>query len=122
MIVESLLALASGLLAAYITPAATAVFAEPGRLSPAFFIGDLCPVLASGTYATAWLSAAAVAVAGGLLGASLNAIPVLGVVISGFVAFYTGVTAYYIVDHTRGDNRHLDCCGSEQSPDERPAA
>lgn len=122
VIVGSILALALGLLAAYITPAATAAFAETGRLSAAFSVGDLRPVVVSGTYATAWLSAVVIVVAGGLLGAALNAIPVLGFVISGFVAFYTGVAAYYIIGHAWGDHRNLDRREVEASPDERPAA
>lgn len=122
VLVGSLLTLVLGLLAAYITPAATAAFAETGRLSAAFAVGDLRPVLVSGTYATAWLSAVAIAVAGGLVGAALNAIPVLGFVIAGFVAFYTGVSAYYIVGHAWGDHRNLDRRGTEASPSEKPAA
>lgn len=121
VVAGGLLALALGLLAAYIVPAATAAFAETGRLGSAFSVTDLRPVLLSGTYATAWLSAFAVVVAGGLLGTVLNAIPVLGFVIAGFVTFYAGVTAYYIVGHAWGDHRNLGRRGVEESPSEKPA-
>jgi len=121
VIVGGLLALVLGLLAAYVVPAATAAFAETGRLGAAFSVEDLRPVLASGRYATAWLSAFAVVVGGGLLGAALNAIPILGFVIAGFVTFYAGVTAYYIIGHAWGDHRSLDRREAETSPDEKPA-
>lgn len=121
VIVGSLLALALGLVAAYVAPAATAAFAETGRLRAAFSVSDLRPVLLSGTYATAWLSAFVVVVAGGLVGAALNAIPVLGLVITGFVTFYAGVAAYYIVGHAWGDHRNLERRAVEESPSEKPA-
>jgi hypothetical protein len=121
VIVGSLLALALGLAAAYVVPAATAAFAATDRLRAACSGSDLRPVLLSRTYATAWLSAFVVAVAGGLLGATLSAIPVLGFVIAGFVTFYTAVTAYYIVGHAWGDHWHLDRRDAEVSPREKPA-
>ena len=108
LVVGSLLTLALSLLAAYVIPAAIAAFAETGRIGAAFSAADLRPALTSGTYATAWAVAFAVVVGAGLAAGALNAIPVVGFVIGGFIGFYAGVAAHYIVGHAWGEHRQLD--------------
>lgn len=120
VVVGGLLSLVLGLAAAYVIPAATAAFAETGRIGAAFSIEDLRPALLSGTYATAWLLAFAIAVGAGLLTSVLNAIPVIGFVIGAFVGFYAGVSAYYIVGHAWGDHRELEPTEPDDTPAEGP--
>lgn len=120
VVVGGLLALALGLLAAYIIPAAVAAFAETDRIGTAFSVSDLRPVLTSGTYATAWVLAFAVIVVAGLLSAALNAIPVIGFVIGGFVGFYAAVSAYYLVGHAWGEHRELEPAEADDRPAEGP--
>ena len=117
-LVGGLLALVAGVLAAYVVPAATAAFAETGRLGAAFSVGRLRPVLTSGTYATAWVSAAAIVVGAGLVAGALNAIPVIGFVIGGFVGFYAAVAAYYLVGHAWGEFHGTDL--GDAGPDDAP--
>jgi hypothetical protein len=118
VIVGSLLAFALGLLAVYVVPAAIAAFAETDRIGSAFSIADLRPVLTSGTYATAWVTAFAIVVGAGLLAGALNAIPVIGFVIGGFVGFYAAVAAYYVVGHTWGEHRELEPAEVDDTPAE----
>ena len=121
VVVGSLLALALGLLAAYVIPAAIAAFAETGRIGTAFSPAHLRPALTSGTYATAWVVAFAVVVAAGLVAGALNAIPVIGFVIGGFIGFYAAVTAYYLVGHAWGEHRQLEPAETDDTPAEGPA-
>ena len=121
VVVGSLLALVLGLLAAYVVPAAIAAFAETDRIGSAFSIAALRPVLTSGTYATAWVTALAVIIGAGLIAGALNAIPVIGFVIGGFVGFYAAVTAYYIVGHAWGEHRELEPAEADDTPAEGPA-
>lgn len=120
VVVGGLLALALGLLAAYVVPAAVAAFAETDRIGAAFSVTALRPVLTSGTYATAWVTAFAVIVGAGLLAGALNAIPVIGFVIGGFVGFYAAVVAYYLVGHAWGENRELEPVETDDTPAEGP--
>ena len=121
IVVGGLLALVLGLVAAYVVPAAIAAFAETDRIGAAFSATDLRPVLTSGTYATAWVVAFAVVVGAGLIAGALNAIPVIGFVIGGFVGFYAGVAAYYIVGHAWGEHRQLQPAETDDTPAEGPA-
>jgi len=116
----SLLAFVLGLLAAYVVPAAVAAFAETGRVAAAFSISDLRPVLTSGTYATAWLSAFAILVGAGLLASAVNAIPVVGFVVGGFVGFYAVVAAYHLVGLAWGEHRELEPAEADDTPAEGP--
>lgn len=121
VVVGSLLALVLGLLAAYVVPAAVAAFAETDRIEAAFSISDLRPVLTSGTYATAWVLGFAIVLGAGLLAGALNAIPVIGFVIGGFIGFYAVVAAYYIVGHAWGEHRELGSAEVGETPAEGPA-
>ena len=121
VVVGGLLALVLGLLAAYVVPAAIAAFAETGRIGSAFSVAALRPALTSGTYATAWVVAFAVVVGAGLVAGALNAIPVIGFVVGGFVGFYAGVAAYYVVGHAWGEHRQLEPAETDDTPAEGPA-
>ncbi|WP_049935791.1 DUF4013 domain-containing protein [Haloplanus natans] len=107
-VVGGLLALAFGLLAAYIVPAAVANYAEQDSFRAGFAVDDLRPVLTSGTYATAWVMGFAVILVAGMVTAVLNVVPLLGTVVGAFVSFYAITAAYYIVGHAWGDLRGLE--------------
>jgi len=107
-LVGGLLALALGLLAAYIVPAAVANYAEQASFRAGFAVGDLRSVLTSGTYATAWLMGFAIIFGAGIVTAVLNVVPLLGTVVGAFVSFYAITAAYYIVGHAWGDARGLE--------------
>jgi len=120
-LVGGLLALALGLLAAYIVPAAVANYAEQASFRAGFAVGDLRPVLTSGTYATAWAMGFAVVLGAGLVAAVLNVVPLLGTVVGAFVSFYAITAAYYIVGHAWGDARGLELHdGDDETGAERP--
>ncbi|ADJ15200.1 DUF4013 domain-containing protein [Halalkalicoccus jeotgali] len=94
------------LLVAYAVPAALANFAETRRLGAGFESATMRRVLVDKTYATGWLSAFVIVVAGGVVTSVLSMVPVLGLVAGAFVGFYTAVAAYYVVGHTWGEIRH----------------
>jgi hypothetical protein len=121
-LVVGLLALALGLLAAYVVPAAVANYAEQGSIRSGFAVGDLRPVLTSGTYATAWLTGFVIVLGAGLVAAVLNVVPILGTVVGAFVGFYAVTAAYYLVGHAWGDCRGLELHDGEgEAGTERPA-
>ncbi|GAB6861816.1 DUF4013 domain-containing protein [Haloplanus litoreus] len=122
VLVGGLLALVLGLLAAYIVPAAVANYAERGRLSAGFAVGDLRPVLTSGTYATAWLLGFVVVFGAGVVTGLLSVVPLVGTFVGAFVSFYAMAAAYYIVGHAWGDIRGLDLHDDDgETGAERPA-
>jgi hypothetical protein len=110
-LVGALFVLVLGLLAAYVTPAALANYAERGSVRAGFAVDDLRPVLTSGTYATAWATGFVVVLGGAIVGGLLNVVPVLGTVAGAFVSFYALTAAYYIVGHAWGDVRGLELDG-----------
>ncbi|MFB6080773.1 MAG: DUF4013 domain-containing protein [Haloferacaceae archaeon] len=120
-VVGVLLAFVLGLLAAYLTPAAIANFAERGVLGAGFAVDDLRPVWTSAAYARAWLMGAAVVVAAGIVGSLLGLVPVLGQVLVAFVTFYALVAAYYIIGRAWGDLGEIETREGDGSPEERPA-
>lgn len=89
-----LLWLGLSLVAGYLAPAALANFAQRRRLGAAFDLDRLVPVWRSRAYATAWLAAVLVLLAGGVVTAALNAVPLLGTIAGAFVGFYAAVAAY----------------------------
>ncbi|HET7323864.1 MAG TPA: DUF4013 domain-containing protein [Halococcus sp.] len=116
-----LLSLLLGLAAWYVIPAATANFAETGRLGAGFDFDALRPVLLSRTYATGWLMALGVIVLGGIVVSLLNVVPVIGALAGVFVGFYAAVAAYYIIGHTWADLRPVQT-RHEGMVDEQPVA
>lgn len=112
---------ALGLLAMYVVPAAIANFAETGELGAGFRFGELRPVLTSGKYFTAWVSGFAVIAAGSVVSGVLNVVPLLGVVLGGFIGFYAAVAAYFLVGHAWGDLRQIEMRDAGETPEERPA-
>lgn len=110
-----------GLLAMYVVPAAIANFAETGELGAGFRFGELRPALTSGKYFTAWVSGFAVIVAGSILSGVLNVVPLLGVVLGGFIGFYAAVAAYYLVGRAWGDLRDIEMHEGDETLEERPA-
>ena len=115
-----LLGLLLTLVAAYVVPAAIANFAETNRVGAAFDFSELRPILASGQYATAWLTAAVVVVAAGVVTGVLNAVPFLGFVAGAFVTFYALVAAYYIVGTTWGELHPVELREEGDVAGERP--
>jgi hypothetical protein len=116
LLVGGLLTLATALVAAYVVPAAIAALAETGEITAGFSVSRLRPALLSGTYAVAWLWAFAVVVGAGLLAGALNAIPIIGFVIGGFVGFYAAVVAYYIVGRAWGEHRGFEPAEPGETP------
>jgi hypothetical protein len=121
LLVGGLLAFVLGLLAAYVIPAAVAAFAETIGLGAAFSIGELRPVLTSGTYATAWGYGLAIIVVAGLVAGALNAIPVLGSIAGAFIGFYAAVAAYYLIGHAWGELRGVELNEPDDAMGESPA-
>lgn len=123
-LVGLLVAFVLGLVAAYITPAALANYAETDRVGAAFSVSDLRPVLTSGKYATAWLTALVVVIGSGFVTAVLTAIPILGAIlapfIGAFVGFYAFVAAYYIIGTTWGELHAVEMAEGE-TPGEQAA-
>lgn len=117
-----LLALVLSLVAAYVTPAAIANYVETDQVGKGFAVSDLRPVLTSGQYFTAWISAFAVIFAGGLVSSALSSvIPLLGWLPGAFVTFYALVAAYYIIGQAWGDLRDIEVRESEEQPGEQAA-
>ena len=110
-----------GLLAAYVIPAAVANFAETDQLGKAFSVSDLRPVLTSGKYFTAWISAFAVIFVAALISGVLSGVPILGWIAGAFIGFYAAVAAYYIIGHAWGDLRDVEMRGTGDQPDEQVA-
>ncbi len=107
ILVGLLIWLALSLGVAYAVPAALANFAETRRLGAGFEPATMRRVLVDRTYATGWLTAAAIVLAGAVVSSLLNVVPVIGFIASAFVGFYVAVAAYYVIGHTWGDLRHV---------------
>ncbi|KAB1188201.1 MULTISPECIES: DUF4013 domain-containing protein [Haloferax] len=116
-----LVAFVLGILAAYLIPAALANYAETDRMGAAFEFGELRPILTSGKYATAWLTAFVVLFAASLIVGILNIIPLLGFVVGAFVTFYAAVAAYYIIGTTWGELHDIEMMDEGEMPGEQPA-
>jgi len=84
----------------YVLPAGLANFARSGEVGSAFALGELRPVLFSGTYAKGWLLGLAVILVAGVVAGLLNAVPLIGTVAGVFVTFYGAVAAFYIYGRT----------------------
>ncbi|QOS11958.1 DUF4013 family protein [Haloferax gibbonsii] len=120
-LVGLLLAFVLGLFAAYLIPAALSNYAETDRMGAAFDFGTLRPILTSGKYATAWLTAFAVLFASSIVVGVLNVIPLLGFVVGAFVTFYAAVAAYYIIGKTWGELHDIEMMDEGETPGEQPA-
>jgi hypothetical protein len=107
-----LVAFLFGLAAAYVTPAALANYAETDRIGAGFDFGELRPVLSSGQYATAWLTAVAVLFGAGLVIVVVGAIPFLGLLLGpvagAVLGFYATVAAYYLIGRAWGDLHEVE--------------
>lgn len=122
VLVGVLVAFVLGLAAAYVVPAAIANYVETDRVGKAFSASDLRPVLTSGTYFRAWISAFAVVFAGAVVAGMLSTVlPVVGAIPGAFVGFYAAVAAYYIVGRAWGDLRNVDLRETGDQPDEQVA-
>ncbi|MCL9812845.1 DUF4013 domain-containing protein [Natranaeroarchaeum aerophilus] len=104
VLIGGLLWLGLTIAVAYALPAALANVAEEETIDSGFDWARLRPVLRSEAYASAWLVGLLVVLAGGAIASLLNVVPVLGVVGSAFVVFYTLVVAYHVVGRVWGDH------------------
>jgi hypothetical protein len=122
LIIATLLTVVLFAAAAYVSPVALANFAAERRFGAGFEFEALRPVLATGTYATRWLLALGIVLAGSIVSGALNAIPFIGTVLGAIVAFYALVAAYYVIGHTWADLHpvSIDETGGDRSA-ERPA-
>ena len=117
----TLVALAASLAGLYVTPAAVASVAGSGRVGDGFAVGTLWGVVSKRAYATGWLAAAAIALAGALVIGVLSVVPVLGTIAGFFVQFYALVAAAAIIGRTWTDVRPVATDTGESDPVERPA-
>ncbi|MDZ5811276.1 DUF4013 domain-containing protein [Halorubrum sp. AD140] len=120
-LVLALAALAVSLAGLYVTPAALAAVADSGRIGDGFAIGTLWTVVAKRAYATGWLTAAAVVLAGALAVGVLSVVPVLGTIAGVFVQFYALVAAAAVVGWTWTDVRPVAPDPPDSEIAERPA-
>ena len=121
VLVGGLLALLVSLLGLYVTPAAIAAVADSGKVGDGFALGTLWGVVSKRAYATGWLTAAVVILAGALAVGVFSVVPVLGTIAGVFVQFYALVAAAAIVGWTWTDVRPVTERTSESEPSERPA-
>ncbi|ELZ55627.1 MULTISPECIES: DUF4013 domain-containing protein [Halorubrum] len=121
VLVAGLVALALSLVGLYVTPAALAAVADSGKVGDGFALGTLWGVVTSRAYATGWLAAAVVVLAGSLAIGVLSVVPVLGTVAGVFVQFYALVAAAAIIGWTWGDVRPTGTEPPGPEPAERPA-
>lgn len=113
-LVGALLAVPVLLGAWYVATAAFVDFATTGRSRAGFDAGALRPVLASGTFATAWVVGLLVLVVGTVVGAVGGAIPLVGV-LAAFVTFYTSVAVTYCYARGFAESASVDAA---PEPDE----
>ena len=121
VLVAGLVALVLSLVGLYVTPAALAAVADSGRVGDGFAVGTLWGVVTKRAYATGWLTAAVVVLAGALAIGVLSVVPVLGTIAGVFVQFYALVAAAAIVGWTWTDVRPVATEPPEPEPAERPA-
>ncbi|MEZ3166762.1 DUF4013 domain-containing protein [Halorubrum ejinorense] len=121
VLVGGLLALLVSLVGLYVTPAAIAAVADSGKVGDGFALGTLWGVVSKRAYATGWLTAAVVTLAGALAVGVLSVVPVLGTIAGVFVQFYALVAAAAILGWTWADVRPVTERTSESEPSERPA-
>ena len=112
---------AASLVGLYVTPAALAAVGDSGRVGDGFAVGTLWTVVTKRAYATGWLTAAAVVLAGVLAVGVLSVVPVLGTIAGLFVQFYALVAATAVIGWTWADVRPVSPDPTEPDLAERPA-
>jgi len=120
-LVAGLVSLLVSLVGLYVTPAAFAAVADSGRVGDGFALGTLWSVISKRAYATGWLTAAVVVLAGSLAVGVLSVVPILGTIAGLFVQFYALVAAAAIIGWTWADVRPVTTDSTEPEPAERPA-
>ena len=120
VLVAGLVSLLASLVGLYVTPAALAAVADSGRVGDGFALGALWGVISKRAYATGWLTAAVVVLAGSLAVGVLSVVPILGTIAGLFVQFYALVAAAAIVGWTWADVRPVTVDSTEPEPAERP--
>ena len=121
VLVGGLVALLVSLVGAYVAPAAVAAVADSGKVGDGFALGTLWSVVSKRAYATGWLTAVVVVLAGALAVGVFSVVPVLGTIAGFFVQFYALVAAAAILGWTWADVRPVTERTSESEPAERPA-
>ena len=121
VLVGGLVALLVSLVGAYVAPAAVAAVADSGKVGDGFALGTLWSVVSKRAYATGWLTAVVVVLAGALAVGVFSVVPVLGTIAGFFVQFYALVAAAAILGWTWDDVRPVTERMSESEPAERPA-
>ena len=120
VLVAGLVSLLASLVGLYVTPAALAAVADSGRVGDGFALGTLWSVISKRAYATGWLTAAVVVLAGSLAVGVLSVVPILGTIAGLFVQFYALVAAAAVVGWTWADVRPVTVDSTEPEPAERP--
>ena len=121
VLIGGLVAFLVSLVGLYVTPAALAAVADSGKVGDGFALGALWSVVSKRAYATGWLTAAVVVLAGALAIGVLSVVPVLGTIAGVFVQFYALVAAAAIVGWTWADVRPVVTEAADADSTERPA-
>lgn len=96
----------------YIAVAALLNFADKGEFSAGFDFGIIKSLVLSSDYAIAWVAAIAVFFIASVISGVLNAIPLLGAIVSAFIFFYAQMVAAYL-----WAGGFVDVKGTPSSPD-----
>ncbi|RLM50594.1 DUF4013 domain-containing protein [Halorubrum sp. Atlit-28R] len=121
VLVAGLVALGLSFVGLYVTPAALAAVADSGKVGDGFALGTLWGVVTKRAYATGWVTAAVVVLAGALAVGVFSVVPILGTIAGVFVQFYAFAAAAAIVGWTWTDVRPVGTEPPETEPAERPA-
>jgi hypothetical protein len=103
-----------GLVLLYIAPVGVVRFAETEQMSSAFALGSFWSTLTSTGYTVGWVFALGVSILAGIITTILNAVPLIGLIITAFVNFYVAIVVWHLY------SRAIDTATDETTP-EQPA-
>jgi hypothetical protein len=118
-LVGVLVAFVLAIMMGYVVPAAVATYVQTGRIGSGFSWSALRPVLLNGTYANAWLVGFAIILGASVISGILNFIPLLGLLVGGFLGFYAAVAAYHVIGRAWAEMHPVDPEAMER-PDTSP--
>ena len=105
--------------ALYCLPAATTVFAREERMSAAFAVDNLRPVVTSRQYVGGWARVIAIGLVAGLVMGVIGLVPILGAIVGLFIGFYVSLVTTYLFGHAVADADRL-AVPREEQPATRP--
>lgn len=119
--IGSFLTIVAALAVWYVIPGAYATFATERRFAAGFDLDEIGSLVATGTYASAWLVALAITIVAGIVASVLAVIPVLGWIAAVFVIFYGQVAAYYLYGRAFGETHGAEFADEMPVEGEQPA-